>query len=571
MFLHRLSGSRLSPSDVEAVLEKASVPEHSIPFMRAMSGGEPFLVRTYLFFAAEDWIVAIGYPISSRYDPEDFEEALSDALSMTHAKNCWAVSPSMPARLKVYSLQQDHYYTLKLATSISGRNERLAERARVLLQVDEGRVFTPQHRKLWVEFLGRPDLPSNVRELFARTESVIPRVPDLSFLNAWDKEGHLAACLLLDSAPRSFVTYLIGAYSRTHYTAHASDLLFHEMIQRAKQRGKEFLHLGLGINEGIRRFKTKWGGMPDLPYEYAGWQEKEEAGDRLSSLMRVVASMPASRHERTAALPRQKRFAMLYEVEKRGKRSWLGGTAHFFCYSFGHSLKRLFERVDTVLFEGPLDQASLALVSDIGRNPLPESPRIIHFMSEEDVRSLERVVCGPAGFWPRLLGLQSPDPMDVRYFLSETRPWMGFFSIWSGFLEHLGWTQSVDLEAWDIAHEMGKTVHCMETIPEQIETLESIPIARIVNFFRKCRQWKHDVRRNKRAYLRGDIEGMFGTTTEFPSRTELVIHRRDAAFLSRMHPYLEEGRCAVLVGSAHLLRLRPMLMEEGFDLRRRRC
>ena len=42
--------------------------------------------------------------------------------------------------------------------------------------------------------------------------------------------------------------------------------------------------------------------------------------------------------------------------------SWLGGTAHFFCYSFETSFIRLFRKVDNVLFEGPLDEDALAAV-----------------------------------------------------------------------------------------------------------------------------------------------------------------------------------------------------------------
>jgi uncharacterized protein YbaP (TraB family) len=117
---------------------------------------------------------------------------------------------------------------------------------------------------------------------------------------------------------------------------------------------------------------------------------------------------------------------------------------------------------------------------------------------------------------------------------------------------------------------MGKAVRGMESIPEQVETLESIPMARIVNFLRRCRQWDRYIKRNVRAYLKGDVDRMFGTSIEFPTRTELVIHRRDARFLERMRPCLEEGRCAVFVGSAHMINLRSMLAGAGFSIRRTR-
>ena len=439
--------------------------------------------------------------------------------------------------------------------------------------MEEGIDFTPAHRRLWAEFMGRAALPPKVRELYARTESVLQRAPGLSLLNAWDRDGHLAACLLLDSAPRRFTSYLLGARSRDHFTPYASDLLFREMIRLARGNGKEFLHLGLGVNDGIRRFKAKWGGKPDQSYEMAEWREQTGLREGVNDLMRMLAAMPResmSKREFLARLPPQRKFAMLWEIEKNGRRSWIGGTAHFFCYSFENSFRELFEKVDTVLFEGPLDPASLGQVSAIGRTPGPESPRVADALTEEDIRRLERVVCGPRGFWARFMGAEHKNPPDVRHLLSHTRHWMAFFSLWTSFLARRGWTQSVDLEAWHLALDMGKAVRGMESIPEQIETLESIPIPRIVNFIRSCRKWDRYIQRNVRAYLKGDVDNMFGTSIEFPTRTELVIHRRDARFLERMRPFIEAGRCAVFVGSAHMINLRGLLAEAGFSVRRRR-
>jgi uncharacterized protein YbaP (TraB family) len=563
----------MTPSEVDAILEKAAVPEHSVAFMAAMSDGEPFLVGPYLFIAAQDWLLAVGYPLEGGCSPGRFEAALGEALRRTAARECWAICPELPERLKAHRCDRDRYHVLDPKAKVPARLERLAQRAAASLTVAAGIDFTPAHRRLWAEFTGRVALPPNVRELFARTESVLQRAPGLMLLDAWDREGRLAACLLLDAAPRRFTSYLLGAHSRSFYTPHASDLLFREMIRMAGRDGKQFLHLGLGVNDGIRRFKAKWGGRPGPPYEMAQWRERESLREGVGDLMRMLAAMPRepmSKREFLARLPPQRRFAMLWEIEKDGRRSWIGGTAHFFCYSFERSFRELFERVDTVLFEGPLDPESLDQVSASGRAPDPGSPRAADALTEEDIRRLERVVCGPRGFWARFMGAEQGNPPDVRHLLARTRPWMAFFSLWTGFLARRGWTQSVDLEAWHLAIEMGKAVRGMESIPEQLETLESIPMPRIVNFLRQCREWDRYIRRNVRAYLKGDVERMFGTSIEFPTRTELVIHRRDARFLERMRPFIEQGRCAVFVGSAHLIDLRGMLAEAGFSIRRAR-
>ncbi|MFO7708294.1 MAG: TraB/GumN family protein [Desulfobacterales bacterium] len=561
----------MTPADISAILAKATVPEHSVAFMQAMSGGDAFLTGDYLFIGADDWLLAVGYPLEGIYSPERFEAALAEALRRTHARECWAICPALPERLKAHRQDRDDYYLLSADAPVAPRLGQLAERAAAVLTVEENITYTPAHRRLWAEFMGRTALPPNVRELYARTEAVLPKAPGMSLLNAWDREGRLAACLLLDAAPHRFTSYLLGAHSREHYTAYASDLLFREMIRTARRDGKEFLHLGLGVNEGIRRFKTKWGGAPGPPYEMAQWQERREMREDVHSFMRLLAAAPRepmSKQQFLASLPPQRKFAMLWEIRKNGRRSWIGGTAHFFCYSFERSFRKLFESVDTVLFEGPLDPESLDRVSAIGRSPGPESPRLIAELTEADVGRLERVVCGPRGFWARIMGLEHEGAPDVHRLLAETCHWMAFFSLWTGFLARKGWSQSVDLEAWHLARDMGKAVRGMESIPEQIETLENISLERIVRFLRHCGQWDRYIRRNVRAYLKGDVDSMFGTSIEFPTRTELVIHRRDARFLERMRPFIEAGRCAVFVGSAHMINLRGMLAEAGFSVRR---
>ena len=559
----------LTPSAANALLEKASVPEHSVDFMRAMSGGEAFLLGAYLFFTAEDRLLCIGYPIEGGYDPAEFDRAITAARQQSGAVRLWAICPHLPERLAPHCRTRDAYYVLAAEPVLPRRLERTVARATAVLRAEHGDHFTIEHRRLWGEFVSRRSLPDDVRRLFERTEHVIGRTEGLILLNAWDSHGRLAACMLIDTAPRRFASYLIGARSLSAPVPHASDFLMREAIALARRKGKEFLHLGLGVNEGIRRFKTKWGAYPAQSYEYASWQETDPT--RATRLMHALtaASDPLS----GAALhsfPRRRPFRMLWELEKNGRRSWLAGTAHFFCCSFEDSLRHLFAVVDIVMFEGPLDPASMARVSAAGRNPVHGSARLVAGMTEEDIRRLERVVCGPRGFWAQFLGLQSPDPPDVRALLADARPWMAFFSLWAAFLARHGWNQSVDLEAWNLALTLGKNVVTMETIPEQIEVLDRIPVDRIVRFLRSCSRWRGYMRQHAKAYLQGDPDRLAGTTVEFPTRTETVIGCRDARLLDRMRPYIEQGRTAVFVGTAHLLNLRPMLMDAGFAVRRSR-
>ena len=548
------------------VLEHGYVPEHSARFMRAMSCGEPFIVRDHLFLAGGDWLMAVGYPLTGPYHPQSFSEALRESIKRIRPARCWSVSPALPEDLSGHCVEQDFYYILPVESRVQSRLLRLAQKASRSLEVEQGREFTPAHEELWKEFVHNRTLPARVRNMYQRTVHVLAGVPELFLLNAWDENGNLAACLLLDPGPKRFVSYLIGAHSRINYVPYATDLLFREMIELSRDRGKEFIHLGLGVNPGIRRFKVKWGGTAHWPFEFAAWEEKPEA--HKESKVHPVPFME-DKFKFFLNLPEQRRLAMIWELEKNGRRSWIAGAAHFYPYSFRLDMRRLFQEVDTVLCEGPLDQVSMDIIADFGKNPDPDTPRLSSMLTDSEIKNLEKVVLG-RNFWSRLLNMSLENGPDVRYYLAYTKPWLAFFTMWSSFLRRHGWEQSVDREAWDTAQEMGRYVLGMETISEQLRTLDSIPVDRIVRFFRDCHNWSGLKKRYETGYLKGELDRMFGTSAEFPSRTEMVINRRDERFLSRMLPFLEKGGCAVFVGSAHMLNLRSMLREAGFSVHRRK-
>ena len=570
----------------------ARVPEHSLPLMRAVSGGTPFVAGSFLFLTAEDWLMAIAYPLEGEYSDLAFEEALEAALARVPAPGpggvarCWAIGPALPQRLDSHVLERDRFFTLDAGAPVPARLRGPLRKAAAVLRVEEGREFTAAHRRLWAEFLERADraeragtsrLSDNVRELYAAAPNAVAAAEgSLRFLNAWDGEGRLAACLLLDHSPQRFLSYVLGAHSRAHYTPHATDLLFAAMLDMARREGKDYVHLGIGVNEGIERFKRKWGGSPGLSYVMASWEQAAGAGRgdagtsgsarRFALALMDAASLIDTRadDERPSA---QRPYAMLWEVTKDGRRSWLGGSAHFFCYSFESSLIRLFRGVDTVLFEGPLDEASMRSVKRHGEEPPAGFTPLIDLLAEEEVRRLERVVRGPEGPLARWLNMEWDNRPDVRRYLRSTRSWYAFFSLWSDFLERVGWRESVDMEAYRLALRMGKHVVAMETIEEQKATLDAVPVERVLRFLRGCRGWGAMAAGNRRAYLAGDLEGMMGSSAEFPTRTEQVVGARDRRFLERMLPWLEGGRCAVFVGTAHVVNLRHMLADRGFTVR----
>ena len=582
-----------APEELLALPELAAlarVPEHSVPFMAALSGGTPLILDNFLFFYGEDWLTGVGYPLRGEYDLPSFilaVDRLGDWLTSRRknrerdAIDLFVVAPFLPPEavrgLGGEISENDCFYTLPAGAEIPAPLRRVVRVAEHSLRVEEGLAFTAAHRKLWAEMLTKPGMRRNVREMYGKTGILMAKaVPGLSFLNAWDRDGNLAASLLIDSAPQNFCSYIIGAHSRRNYIPHATDLLFAHLLEKARVLGKNFIHLGLGVNEGIRRFKKKWGGQEDLPFVMASWKHSAESASLKDDVGEFLTILTGSggklitKQEFMKSLPEQRPFAMLWNFEKNGNPSWIGGTAHFASYSFTRHFEKLFDAVDTVIFEGPMDEESLALFAQSGQTPRPGDPNLLSMLTRKELADLKGVVEGPSNpFMRRLHGIHAPPSVNVEHLLENSRPWYAFFSLWAAFLERQGWKHSVDLEAWNLAHDMGKNVIAMENHEEQLASLGSVPPERVIAFLRQCRRWPAYSRRNMKHYLLGDLAGMYGSSTEFPTRgVHGVFTVRDARFVERMMPFVERGRSFTLVGSAHIPGMRHLLADQGITLRK---
>jgi hypothetical protein len=264
----------ISPEQEADILARAYVPEHIVSLMALISGGDPFLLADYLGFAGDNWLIFVGYPLDRDFSREKCERILKQAGETYRPGYVRFIGPETPSFLENLCTEResDRYYTLGIDPSGPKPTlRRIAARASAL-RVERVQTFSSQHEALVAEFIGRMTLPPRVRELYRTMPDYVGRSRSAWTLNARDKAGNLCAFYVVDLGAVHFATYLLGAHSKKYYVPNASDLLFQEMIDLSLEHGKEVINLGLGVNEGIRRFKEKWGGIPSLRYEFCGYR-----------------------------------------------------------------------------------------------------------------------------------------------------------------------------------------------------------------------------------------------------------------------------------------------------------
>jgi len=164
---------------------------------------------------------------------------------------------------------------------------RMIERGGKGATVEHAASMTKDHDELIREFFNREKPNAWIQGLFKGLAAYAGRCGTSMVLNAWDKAGKLSAFYVLELGAAAFVTYVAGCHSKKHYVPQASDLLFFEMVEVAREEGKGTINLGLGVNRGIRRFKEKWGGVPFLKYEFC---EYTTGFTRTTSLIKALES-----------------------------------------------------------------------------------------------------------------------------------------------------------------------------------------------------------------------------------------------------------------------------------------
>ncbi|MBI4963300.1 MAG: hypothetical protein HY913_08485 [Desulfomonile tiedjei] len=260
----------ITNAEESEILSRAYVPEHIVKLMTLVSGGEPFLFRDYFCCRKGDLVIFVGYPLETEFRVDELERDFNELVKAFRPAKVSLVSPELPVSFSKSCTERnsDYYYTLDLhATSIPPDARRAVRRAVGGTVVERGRRLGQSHHDLACEFVDRVDLPERVGKLLFGMWDYVGQAEDSLVLNAWGPGNKLAAFYVIDLSAKRFVTYVIGCHSKKNYVRGASDLLFLEMIRIGKELNKEYIHLGLGVNEGIRRFKKKWGGVPSRKYE----------------------------------------------------------------------------------------------------------------------------------------------------------------------------------------------------------------------------------------------------------------------------------------------------------------
>lgn len=267
----------LSKMEREYILAKAWVPEHSVDIMTRISGAEAYLQKGYVYFWDGSRLIFIGYPLEGvAVDSAVVVRILDEVTRSLKPSYVNIVASSLPRSLvaQCLEIERDEYWRVDLeAFAFTGVLRRALRRALKECSICRLDSMGEEHKILLKEFVKRKGMTTRAEALYTKAQQLFSSPGPAIILEARSRAG-LAAISIVDTAPANFDTYLLGATSLENRAPGASDLLMYEMIQMASNEGKRYLNVGLGVNDGIRRFKKKWGAEPYVEYRHCGFEAK---------------------------------------------------------------------------------------------------------------------------------------------------------------------------------------------------------------------------------------------------------------------------------------------------------
>ena len=316
------------------VTAQAYVMEQVAAYVVAAGGMRALPADTCMTYEDRERCVIVAYP--PEYDParapapsaqtraSALNAAVQKALARCRCASVTVLAPEKPAAAPAdAAVRTDAYAFLPVPLPAPGaklRNMlRRAERECAIAT----EIMGEDHESLLRSFCLSHALDAGTRTIYANIGRYLASSPDAVLFTARAvDDARLLALAVGEYASLTTAFYMFAARAPSCPPG-VADALLREVAREAERRGHSQLNLGLGIDEGIRRFKKKWGPACFVPYVETAWRRvPEETG--------VVASGEAA----SADAPSKQGPLAVYAAHPLGarlRRALFGDARPFAC------------------------------------------------------------------------------------------------------------------------------------------------------------------------------------------------------------------------------------------------
>jgi len=282
----------IGPDRLERVTAAAVVPEQVVGYVNAVAGSKPRMFGSCVGYSSGAAVVLVGYPLHDPLDGTAMAAAVDLAIQTAGLERITVIGPVRPPQAPETSeTVKDQYYALPLPEPDAGQKlKNLLRRAGRDVRLVSGRRFENDHAALVQRYLDERPLAAGTRQIFSRLANYLAASAGSLIVSARRPDGRLAAFAVGEFASLTTAFFMFSFRDPNLAPPGSADLTLSGLLQEARQRGQTRMNLGLGVSDGIRFFKRKWGAEPFLPYVETSWRPVAPGVlSRLRGLLRRTA------------------------------------------------------------------------------------------------------------------------------------------------------------------------------------------------------------------------------------------------------------------------------------------
>ncbi len=259
----------------------AYTPDQLLPYVRSVSPMQSSILDQYVLHTHADHAVLVGYNVQCMHSTENLDACIAHVLDKQKPQRITVLAPIRPyaAPARAVSLYDAyHIAALPFALNKHQNVRHMCHRAQEYMDIHEqqgAKAWTGAHQELMLSYIRKNGVSKEMGNIFQNLGLYCKNAPHVQMFSAYDKcTRDLLAFSLADFTSQHMAFYMFSMRRQTSPPG-SSELLLWALLQQAHTRGYGACNLGLGISDGIRFFKNKWGAKPTLPFVQTSWNTTE--------------------------------------------------------------------------------------------------------------------------------------------------------------------------------------------------------------------------------------------------------------------------------------------------------
>ncbi len=257
---------------------QAITPDQLLPYVAAVSNMQSELIDDYVVHSKDGNVVLVGYALHDAHNTAALNDVIEKICAKLNVLNLTVLAPVRPsiAPNNAISSAHDAYWILPIPApkpQVKVRNMLTRATSEVDIIKSHGQgAWSSAHQEMMLNYICNKNMDAALCTILQRLSTYIMISPQVELFSAYSKDTHeLLACAVADFSSFSTAFYMF-AFRQVYASPGVADALLYALFNAANAHGHSQCNLGLGINDGIKFFKQKWGAKATIPFVQTKWQ-----------------------------------------------------------------------------------------------------------------------------------------------------------------------------------------------------------------------------------------------------------------------------------------------------------